>query len=544
MRHEKRAAAATHGMLLCAVMAFPLPPAWALPAGGAAFPTHEGRPIRAEVRLLAMLQDSQMSGLIPFAESGDGAGQTTTYVNAMAVFAFTAVGQFERARRILDVFAPHGDPCPGMVCQGGYQQFRDAATGAPIQGGANDFWIGDDAWLLAAAKYYQRVTGDNRYEPLVLRLKGWLECLKSLTPEPGIYSGFHGDCSIMAFRHAEGSIDVYGSLKDLGVEPVRSSIKQWLDASVWIPRDSCFERGPDNAQNLPLDHVSWGYLALGPDYRCILPFAEGLNARHFDPYQIEVFDREGAWGTAVGHEGVQVALSRDRNGEGHDLVGTYSIVPGVPSGRDWFLLYRDAFIDLEVTPGFRFVFQLKGDGSGHQFEVKLYNKRSIPGEPDRVYWYHFPLNFTDWRRFKIRHDQFVDFTPNGGQPLSRIAKIEFALNSGGQPATNSQFRIGEIRYFDMQQPILWGVDGFGAFQSDRGSIFVEGTAQMAAAYCVAGAEREWSYLLRELEQVMEPAFGGAARGLPSFLTGGTNRPVPGPVATSWDILARRCVNPF
>ena len=109
---------------------------------------------------------------------------------------------------------------------------------------------------------------------MIDRLRDWFLCIEALTPDPGIYSGFLKDGELMDFRHAEGSIDVYGALADLDAELARSSIKSWLDEQVWIPREECFERGPDNRANLPTDHVSWGFLALGPDYSCILAEAD------------------------------------------------------------------------------------------------------------------------------------------------------------------------------------------------------------------------------------------------------------------------------
>ncbi len=67
---------------------------------------------------------------------------------------------------------------------------------------------------------------------------------------------------------------------------------------------------------------------------------------------------------------------------------------------------------------------------------------------------------------------------------------------------------------------------------------------MAAAYCVAGKTAEWQHTLGELTGQLRPASAGDGQGLPNFLTGGVNRPVIESVASSWYIVAARCLNPF
>ena len=388
------------------------------------------------------------------------------------------------------------------------------------------------------------MSGDSRYDTLIARLTGWFACLEDLTPDPGIYSGFRKNGDLMAFRHPEGSIDVYGALRGSGVEAVQASIKTWLDQAVWVPRDDCYDIGYMNwpalvTHNLPTDNVSWGYLALGPAYRCLLPYADALTARAQDSYLIEVFDSrtDADWTTARHNDdpSIVVNLARAQHGEGHDLVVGYTW----GADDEWFLFHRERDIDLAVTPGFVYHFWLKGDGSGNRFEVKLQNKT---GE---WYWYTLPLDFSAWRKVEARYDQFADFGDNHGVRLGEITKIEYAVNNQShQAAVNSELRIGRTWYQDSGAPLRFSSDGFAAFETEQNWLFVEGTGQMAAAYCVAGRMQEWEHYLGELTALLRPAATGDAQGLPNFVTGGVNRPVIESVASSWYIVADHCLNPF
>ena len=486
---------------------------------------------------LAGLQDTPGTSLVPLFVGSD---DTTTYSNAVAAVAFLSAGQVARARRVFDGLPAAGDPCPTCACRGAYQQFRSAATGGPrADMDPNDFWIGDNAWLLTALKQHRVVTGDQRYNGRITMLVNWFNCLENLTPAPGIYSGFRKDGSLMNWRHAEGSIDVYGALKGLNAEPVRVSVKAWLDDAVW-PSDQhgCFDVGWLNRGNLPTDNVSWGALALGPSYQCLLQHAEARTARTQDRYLVETFDRFDAttWVTATmtSNPSIHVNLARNQAGPAHTLRVHYAW-----NDQDaWFLLNRTRDIHLVVTPAFRYYFWIKGDGSGNRLEVKLSNVS------DETFWYHFSLDFTDWRVVSVRYDQFEPFGP-AGAPLEEIGKIEFAVNNSSRTATaGSDLFVGPIWYQDRGAPVLWPVDGFDAFETEQNWLFVEGTAQMATAYCVAGEAPRYQHTMEELTQLLQPVGTGPAHGLPNFLTGGINRPVVELVASSWYVIAGRCVNPF
>lgn len=496
-------------------------------------------PQSAEVlSFLQKLQDSVLSGLVPVSENPE-LDLTTTYTSAMAAIAFVSAGRLNRARRVFDAFAALEDPCETCQgCSGGFQQFRLASTGYPHpEFDPNDFWIGDNAWLLVALKYYHRQTGDSRYDVLIDRLTEWFRCVQIHTPSPGIHAGYTKDGEVKLVdgeveKHPEGSIDVAGALLGLpNTEAARQSILDWLDQEVWLPTPTCFDPGPKIKNNVPTDVIAWGFLSLGQDYRCILNYAKDLTARRQNRYMIERFDRDGYWQIDKETEAIAVGLSRQHNQVGYDLVIEYSI----PADTAWFRIFRQRDIDLEVTSEFDYIFELHGDNSGRQFEVKL---QEMPGQ---VYVHFIPLNFEGWRRFDIPYDGFQDFTPDN-PPLQRIRQIEFAVNSQAVSG-EGELRIRDVRYRDNGAPFLRPVNGFDGFQSEINWLFPEGTAQMSTAYCAAGKAKQAAKYLRQLKRLLVPASGSESKGLPAITTGGINRPDAVAPASAWYFLASQCFNP-
>jgi hypothetical protein len=164
-----------------------------------------------------------------------------------------------------------------------------------------------------------------------------------------------------------------------------------------------------------------------------------------------------------------------------------------------------------------------------------------------VFWHYLPLNFTGWRHVEVRYDQFLPFDRPVPEierpPLTEIIGIEFAINSV-QPAAGNEVRLRQIAYEDPSAPRLSPVDGFAAFQSEQNWLSVEITAQMAAAYCAAGRTDQWTRYMSEQTNLLPSGATGVPAGLPNVLTGGVNRPVPEAVASSWYVIAARCLNPF
>jgi hypothetical protein len=477
-------------------------------------------------------------GLVPISESNTT--YTNIFINAVDAIAFNHAGAPVRARFILDVLARQNDVCPGCACQGGLQKERLITGESNPSAERNDFFVGENAWVLTAARDYQRRVGDHRYDALIERIENWFVCLDQLTPEPGLPAGYDKNGNLL-LSHAEGSIDVYGSLNGStreDVKRVQASVKTWLDENVWVPNGSCFERGPDNQANLPLDHVAWGVLALPSEYRCLLRHAEALNYRCTDRYTIEMFDREPLQYWNAPATGVSVTVRAEAHGEGHDLAVDYQVTD---PDHDFLLMERDRDIDFEATPGFVFAFWLKGDGQGRSFDVKLRNKGT-----SEVYWKPFSVDFEGWKRIEVPYEQFSLFSPGPGAvlPLGRVDKIQFGLNTNHQTVAGS-YSLGRIEYANHAKPFRYPVGGFSSFQSERNWLFLEGTAATAIAYCSSGDAASWRRHVNTLGGLTRRAEADpTAWGLPSWFTGGAERPEPNALGTAWLLMAMNCVDPF
>ena len=513
------------------------------------------------ILFLKHLQDQQQPpGLVPIFEYSDPKDAfTTTYSNAMVALAFVIEGELERARQIFDVFKSNTHQCVGCTCEGGFQQFLNPQTGEPLavnDEARNDFWIGDNAWLLVALKYYKSVTNDNQYDALIDSLATWFTCLENITPADGIYVGYDKQYQLRKEWHSEGHIDVYGALHGLGgeAETAQESILRWINQEVWVPHAGCFRIGNANKYGVPLDNISWGYLSLGNYYQGILYLAQTRLARTQDRYLIEAFDRqvegegsnEGDWYWRSDqwdqNDSIEVSLARKQTYKNYDLEVNYSW----DENDAWFLIFRERDIDLNVSDQFLYSFRVYGDGSNNRFEVKLYGEPVGTDHRRDVFWHDkINLDFVGWKEFTIPYGEFSDFSPDNKEPLGPITRIEFAVNnSTHKKVTNSVLQIDEIWYRDEGHEYLMPVDGFAAFESELNWLYVEGTAQMATAYYMAEQMNRWEYYMNELGKVITPAFDGQASGLPNFITGGIQQPTPEAVATSWYIIAANGVNPF
>ncbi|MDJ0838745.1 MAG: hypothetical protein QNK37_19665 [Acidobacteriota bacterium] len=505
-------------------------------------------------RFLGDLQDSQTSGLVPLFENSTA---TTTYTNALAAIAFTVAGNQARAKRIFDVFAQIDfDPCPACSYRGGFQQHRSAVTGAPVEADPNDFWIGDNAWLLAALKFYRKTyEDDTSYDTFIDSLKSWFVNLESEFDGSGIHSGFQRNGDYIRDQdeeilfHHEGNIDVYCALNGLDAEPNRTSVKNWLDAQVWQPNPHCFELVPSQ---LATDHVSFGVLSLGPDYQCITAHAETRTARHWQPYLVENWSRpivnepgcdttecDWYWHTEPDPERqVDLSVSREEGPRSDQVLKvSYHLAEDA-----WFRLFRNRNVDFNVSGNFNYYFWLEGNRSGNTLEVKLKNSRN------ETYRYNLTLDFDGWRIVGIENNQLCDFFNSqvcNPDALGNIIEIEFAVNAGGSPNIDGEanvIRIGDVWYEDRDSS-LPSLDAFAAFEFEKNRIFVEGTAQMAAAYGALGKLDRWKRYVNSLYDLLQSPGELHGLGLPYELFIGKNRADPSAVATSWYILALSRFNP-
>jgi hypothetical protein len=448
-----------------------------------------------------------------------------------------------------------GQPQP-YTCSGGLPQHWSPVTGEPLSTTSpNDIWIGDNAWLLVALKHYRQVTNNSSYDELIQRLLDWHICLRNHTPDEGIYAGFTKDGDFIRDRrdfpptkHPEGSIDAYGALGGMGnnAEQIRSSIKIWLTDTVWITRtpNVCFKRGILNEFDLPLDHVSWGYLALSNEYECILSYAESLHARTLaldDRHFIDT-SPESPWQINP-NGGCTATLSQEPYENHYTLKVTYSC-PFDLLDNKWFRVYRSD-IHPTVTDGFGYSFWIKGNEHGHILEAKIKNTT------DETYGHSFTMTGTAWTNWKKINLPYYDLEHwwggSNNNPLYTIQEFDFAVKNTNSPITTGELWIGSIWYRD-QGVIPLPVDGFVDFESnaEKNSLWLQGTGHMATAYYVSGQTEKWKHYLDELTKVLQPAISGQGLGIPNKI--GTDwdsqLPVPETEASAWYIIASQGLNPF
>jgi hypothetical protein len=234
------------------------------------------------LQYLNSIQDhfSSDGWLVPAME--DNSGQT--FNNAVTAMAFILKGEKQRAERILDFYAQRIDSSNSNLnsqnffykgeARGFFQNINLNDSYSPF---ICDRWMGDNAWLLLAYKFYEKEYGfaDKSFYSLVTNdLKNLLLAL--YTDDPSGHGGFIqsgwrwgprnsatpvNDYQLNVFDsngnpvgHEEGNIDAYAALKLCGVDSIAGKIKQWLDY-----RMNLLENMP--GISLPLDLYSWRSLA-------------------------------------------------------------------------------------------------------------------------------------------------------------------------------------------------------------------------------------------------------------------------------------------
>ena len=234
------------------------------------------------LQYLNSIQDnfSNDGWLVPAME--DNSGQT--FNNAVTAMAFILSGEKQRAEKILDFYAQRTDSSNNALnkqnffyigeARGFYQNINLSSSYIAF---ICDRWMGDNAWLLLAYKFYEKEYGfvnKPLYSLVTNDLKNLLLAL--YTDDPSGHGGFIqsgwrwgprnstapvNDYQLNVFDsngnpvgHEEGNIDAYAALKLCGENIIAGKIKQWLDY-----RMNLLENTP--GINLPLDLYSWRSLA-------------------------------------------------------------------------------------------------------------------------------------------------------------------------------------------------------------------------------------------------------------------------------------------
>ena len=222
----------------------------------------------------------------------DNSGQT--FNNALTAMAFILSGEKERAERILDFYAERTDTTNRELnnqnffyngeARGFFQNIDLKNNYYPF---ISDRWMGDNAWLLLAYKYYEHIYGFNskpKYQQVTKYIKNLL--IAFYIDDPGGYGGFvrngwrwgprnssnpvndyelHLTDSLgNPIGHEEGNIDAYAALKLCGENDIATKIKEWIDYRMNLIGGN---------DGLPLDLFSWRSLAFcdqGPYYKLLV----------------------------------------------------------------------------------------------------------------------------------------------------------------------------------------------------------------------------------------------------------------------------------
>lgn len=196
--------------------------------------------------------------------------QISTFNNALVAMAFILKDERERAERILGFFSEAVDKKnKNPALQNffykkkprGFFQYAvvssDKGNQKYYNPGDSDRWMGDNAWLLAAYKYYEKKYKSDKYKRITKLLKDLL--ISWYTDDPSGKGGYvrhgwiDGDKKLHEnFGHPEGNIDAYAVLKLCGEEEYARKIRIWLD-------------GVCRGNTLMLDLYTWRVLAYGKE---------------------------------------------------------------------------------------------------------------------------------------------------------------------------------------------------------------------------------------------------------------------------------------
>lgn len=225
-------------------------------------------------------QQNSTTGLLPGQENPQDHYASVTYLNALAVMAFTLHNDYPRAVKILNFFNGRASEFSGGRCSSfstctatllcdadsahlcGFFQARSSETGE-YDLSANNRWMGDMAWLLMSIHHYKAATGDTSYDAMADAIVNLLISFQQ--PDGYIAPGWaNGDQSFSNVGYAEGNLYAYKALLLFGKSPEAQRVKDWLD----------YTNIGDEWQKGALDVHFWRVLSLGKEYGYTLPDVE------------------------------------------------------------------------------------------------------------------------------------------------------------------------------------------------------------------------------------------------------------------------------
>jgi hypothetical protein len=189
-------------------------------------------------------------------ETSENSNLVSLYDNALAVMAFSIMGDFDKAEKTLDYFADN--IAEVKTAPGGFGQFRKKTGKLPAEGSRR--WMGDNAWLLLAINNYHSLAKNNKYHILAQELEAWLRSLQD--KDGGLIGGFEHDGRPIT-KVTEGMIDALNAVE--GYDSFHSSLLAYLKTERWDAADGLLISWPDPPHpnyKYALDLVTWGYCSL------------------------------------------------------------------------------------------------------------------------------------------------------------------------------------------------------------------------------------------------------------------------------------------
>lgn len=187
------------------------------------------------------------NGLLTSSEKTD---YVSLYDNSLAALAFMAEGEIEKAEGVFDYFNERINS-EFFENNGGFYQLRnsDGSNGRRI-------WMGDNAWLLIALNNYHQITGNTKYNELVVLLENWIRSLQD--EDGGLWGGINED-GTQIHKITEGIITAFNAVK--GYDDFHKGILNYLKQERWNTNDKLLVAWPENETHYyAMDLHSLGYL--------------------------------------------------------------------------------------------------------------------------------------------------------------------------------------------------------------------------------------------------------------------------------------------
>ncbi|PXF61614.1 MAG: hypothetical protein C4B59_03435 [Candidatus Methanogaster sp.] len=244
-------------------------------------------------------QMREQTNLIDSYEDGDKAMGATDcahiYDQALAVFAFTSMGDYDNARRILEGLS---------VIQNADGSFPFCVSAKTGEVYSSAKYTGTNAWVIMAVDCYTCVTGDTTYVNMASNCVNWF--LQFKDADGGIKGGINDSGSI-PWKSTEHNLDAYAALTNLYYITGNSTyysaakdVREWIGVEAWNDSEGRFWRG-ENDSYCVLDANPWGILALGTkgpegeDYRRALDWADNncRNTQNWNGFCEDIYGIEG-----------------------------------------------------------------------------------------------------------------------------------------------------------------------------------------------------------------------------------------------------------